>query len=215
MLAEKWESQRPTELIVTPLIEHDTILGMPFLVDEGILVNLAQSKVILPTVHAEEDGLGDGDLNDGLDDDLEQGLEGEVAEELAIKVDSKVEIATTEWVRHIRAAELVWSWWKLSFYRFAPRSRQSTNLCLPNLTWPGSRTSKSSTNWSQQNSRSASLMLIVSCHQILPDEMNILQNSTSISSSDILTSLQRASQTGHLTLILPTIPLSLKMRIFR
>jgi hypothetical protein len=36
------------------------ILGMPFLAEEGILVGLAQSKVILPPVHAEENGLGDG-----------------------------------------------------------------------------------------------------------------------------------------------------------
>jgi hypothetical protein len=81
MPTEEWESQRPTEFVVAPLTEHDAILGMPFLAEEGILIDPARSKVILPAVHAEEE-LGEGDLHDDFDDDLEQGLEGEAAEEL-------------------------------------------------------------------------------------------------------------------------------------
>jgi Retroviral aspartyl protease len=46
--AENWRSQGPTEFIVAPLKEHDTILDMPFLADERILVDPAHSKIILP-----------------------------------------------------------------------------------------------------------------------------------------------------------------------
>jgi hypothetical protein len=74
------------EFIVAPLTEHEAILGMPFLMEEGILINPAQSKVILPTVHTEE-GLSEEDLHDDFDDDLEQGLEREPVEELTIEVE--------------------------------------------------------------------------------------------------------------------------------
>ena len=46
------ENQQPAEFVVAPLTEHDAILGMPFLAEEGILVNLAQNTIILPTVAA-------------------------------------------------------------------------------------------------------------------------------------------------------------------
>jgi len=52
---ERWESRQP-EFVVAPLKDYDAILGMPFLATEGILINPAQSKVILP------EPLG-GDLN--------------------------------------------------------------------------------------------------------------------------------------------------------
>ena len=89
--AEKWESQRPTEFVVGPLTEHDAILGMPFLAEEGILIDPAQNKVILPAANAPPAHSGEEELEDGadLDDDLEQRLEGGIAEELTVGVDGK------------------------------------------------------------------------------------------------------------------------------
>ena len=46
---DDWESCLLTEFVVTPLKDHDTILGMPFLAAEEILVDPAQQKVILPS----------------------------------------------------------------------------------------------------------------------------------------------------------------------
>ena len=45
---DNWESQGKAQFVVAPLQEYDAILGMPFLADEGILVDVAQGKVILP-----------------------------------------------------------------------------------------------------------------------------------------------------------------------
>ena len=49
---EKWKSRQLTEFVVALLAKHDTILRMPFLAKEGILIDSAQSKMILPTVKA-------------------------------------------------------------------------------------------------------------------------------------------------------------------
>ena len=43
-----WESQRLAEFIVAPLKEHDAIMGMPFLAEEGIQIDPAERNVILP-----------------------------------------------------------------------------------------------------------------------------------------------------------------------
>ena len=48
LLEENWESQQLAEFVVAPLKEHDAILGMPFLADEGILIDPAQRKIVLP-----------------------------------------------------------------------------------------------------------------------------------------------------------------------
>jgi hypothetical protein len=53
--SEGWESQRSAEFVVAPLKEHDAILGMPFLVDEGVLIDPARGRVVLPM---QEGGVG-------------------------------------------------------------------------------------------------------------------------------------------------------------
>jgi len=93
---ENWESRGATEFVVAPLMEYDAILGMPFLAEEGILVDPAHSRIVLPAAEAppipskEEPELGDGEVEGIADlDNLEEGLEGEIAEELAVELDSK------------------------------------------------------------------------------------------------------------------------------
>jgi hypothetical protein len=45
---EGCESQGTAEFVVSPLTEHDAILGMPILADERILIDAAHGKIILP-----------------------------------------------------------------------------------------------------------------------------------------------------------------------
>ena len=86
--SEDWESSRPAEFIVAPLKEHDAILGMPFLAEEGILIDPAQRKVILPPAASFEE-TSEKELDEGIVEDLmvseqELGLEGEIEEELPV-----------------------------------------------------------------------------------------------------------------------------------
>lgn len=68
---EHWQSQQPAEFVVAPLTEHDAILGMPFLADEGILVNPAQGKVVLPASANElDEQLAEGLAQEGGEDDM-------------------------------------------------------------------------------------------------------------------------------------------------
>ena len=61
---ENWESEQPAEFVVAPLTEHDAILGVPFLAEEGILVDPARRTIILP-----QDQLGSQDLEPSHDTD--------------------------------------------------------------------------------------------------------------------------------------------------
>jgi len=103
------------------------------------LIDPAQSKVILPAVHAEE-GLGKGDLHDDFDDDLEQGLEKEAVEELTIEVEgmdgdrhNEVGIAHEGGGVSMNTIELV----KAEFPSICPKIKTVHRLVppQPNLAW--------------------------------------------------------------------------------
>ena len=49
-----WESKEPAELLVAPLQDNDVILGMPFLASENILIDPAQSRIVLPVEEDKE-----------------------------------------------------------------------------------------------------------------------------------------------------------------
>ena len=63
---EKWQSCRAAEFVVAPLREEDVILGMPFLASEGVLVDPAKGKVILPTQKEEGKELSGEDREDRI-----------------------------------------------------------------------------------------------------------------------------------------------------
>ena len=131
---------------MAPLAEHDAILGMPFLAEEGILVDPAQNKVILPTVkapsvHTEKEGLGlDGNLKDevSLDDDVEQELdEADITEELAVElVDGKNGIGKDEVCAADEVGKVGMEWMEAEFLSICPKVKTVHNLVppQPNLT---------------------------------------------------------------------------------
>jgi Retrotransposon gag protein/Retroviral aspartyl protease len=81
---ENWASRRAAEFVVAPLKQHDVILGMPFLATEGILIDPAQQKVILPLAAPPgglEDGIEDGPREDSTASELETELEEDCRED--------------------------------------------------------------------------------------------------------------------------------------
>src|SRR5437773_9742414 len=152
---------------------------MPFLATEGILVDPALQKVILPMARHEEELMENlvEKLKDGFEEDLTEGptesgseLEGEIGKELTVEEECK------EVLQGNRVGE---EWSVLSF---AQRSRQSTKSYLRSRTSVGSRPCRTSTNPTPSNTLPS---LTVLCHQIPSNGMSTSQNSTSILSYDI------------------------------
>ena len=137
--AEKWESQRQTEFVVAPLKEYDAVLGMPFLAEERILVDPAQSKVILPTARVSPAPSEEEDLKDDtdLDNDSEQGLERAVEEELAIEEDGKDRACDDGLEGADEVGETDMEWMKAEFPSVCPKVKTGYKLMppRPDLAW--------------------------------------------------------------------------------